>query len=290
MSRDQPVEHAQRLGSEGFALPIVIWSVGAIALLFVTYVAAARHRMTEAVALATRARAEAAASIGVQLAIIDLLQASTPDGAYLRRFGTLGEHVSCALGDGSQITIAIVDEGGKVDLNTASPELVHALLRAFASDDRTVSAISNSILDYRADLRSGRETDSALASVFELDQLSGLDRNLTSSLIPLTTIHSRSPGIDPATAPSSLLRALSGATGSLSRGEAMARFPTVFSAGSERRVFLVSSEAILASGARFARDAVIELTSELPSGYRIREWRDGTLSVGGLTARGLSAC
>jgi hypothetical protein len=34
-----------------------------------------------------------------------------------------------------------------------------------------------------------------------------------------------------------------------------------------------------ASGTRFSRDAVVEFSHEQPTGYHIREWRDGSLRI-----------
>jgi type II secretory pathway component PulK len=284
-SRARSSARARAAGSEGFALPIVIWSVGAIAVLFATYVGAARHRMIEGVAVASRARAEASANIGIKLAILDLLPGASA-AASGRRFGQRGEATQCALDDGSRLAVAVADEAGKVDINAASPELLQALLRAVAADERSRAALGKGILDRRAAASSAGEGEAAFVSVLELDAVPGSDSRTVASLLPLVTVHSRSSGVDPATAPGALLRSLAALPESTSPGEALARFPTAFSVASLRRAFLVSSEATLASGARLSRDAVVEINADLPGGYRIREWRDGSLESGSATSTG----
>ena len=68
---DRPAANRERAdiaGQGGFALVAVIWAIGVIALLFVTYIAAARYRAIDAFAISQRARAEAMANAAVNLA------------------------------------------------------------------------------------------------------------------------------------------------------------------------------------------------------------------------------
>lgn len=268
----------------GFALVVVIWAIGVLALLFMTYIAAARYRSIEASSLAQHARAEAMANIGVNLAILDLLSGISRGTTRSARFGSDGIPVFCTLGDGWRVAISVVDEGGKVDLNTANPELIEAMIRGMNSDGRVAALVAKSIQKLReapAEARSAQGTSSpsgtALRSVFELHQITGVDRDLFQALVPLVTVHSGSTGVDPGVAPLELLRAVSPGNRSSSREAARRGLPAFYVAESAGKVFLVESEAMATSGVRFSRGAIVEF--EPPVGYRIREWRDGSLRV-----------
>ena len=268
--------------NDGFALVVVIWAIGILALLFMTYIAAARYRSIEASSLAQHARAEAMANIGVNLAILDILSGISRGATRSARFGSDGTPVFCTLGDG-RVAISVVDEGGKVDLNTANLELIEALIGGVNSNGRVAALVAKSIQKLReapTGTRSGQGVSSsatALRSVFELNQVAGMDRDLFQALVPLVTVHSGSTGVDPGVAPLELLRAVSPGNRSSSREAARKGLPAFYVAESAGKVFLVESEALTTSGARFSRGAIVEF--EPPVSYRIREWRDGSLRV-----------
>lgn len=265
---------------DGFALVVVIWAVGILALLFSTYVGLARYRAIEASALAKRARAEALADAGVNMAILDLLAGQAQTQAGGPRFGRLGWPAICTTGPGTQLTVSVIDEGGKVDLNTANPELVEALLLGIDRGNgvraaRNLLALREAVLAAQRTQGLVSSAAPALRSVLELDQYDETGGHLLPSLLPYVTVHSRSTGVDPAIAPLHVLSILSSG-GSTSREEARRAMPSAFAVESPGRTFLVAAEAVV-SGARSSRDVVVEIADEFVSKFRILEYRDGSL-------------
>ncbi|MER2263868.1 hypothetical protein [Methylobacterium oxalidis] len=277
----------------GFALIAVIWMIGLIGLMLVTYIAAARYRAIEARAAAQIARAEAGAEGAVNLAILDLL-ADLPKGESMgARFGSGGRPRLCALEDGTILAVAVANESGKVDLNAATPDLVAALIRGVAPEAR---AAVRSLLHLREaaqhakdqaqtqqsqtqqtqagqvqQFQESRETP-AFRSAVELARVPGVDRTLFETLLPMVTTHTGSPGLNAQVAATATLLAV---TGARSRAEAERANAAFFLAQAPGRVFLIRGEAVTRTGARVAREAVVEFTPGPPAAYSIREWREG---------------
>jgi len=286
-----PVPRALRPGTDpagGFALVFVIWAIGLLALLFVAYIATARYRSIEATGLVLRMHAEMASQSGVNIAIFDLLSSSpgvagnSAEQAKNSRFPRDGLSVSCSLGDGAAVTIQVADEGGKIDLNTAKPELIELLLQGLLQGDPASKAVAGRIVAYRANASTSAASSPVakadpkerhFRSVLELDHIAGMGDQTFRGLLPLVTVHSKSPGIDPQVAPLQLLRLLSKRAASDSRQALIREFPQSYATQSKGTTFLVSATAAMSSGARHSRSALIELIAG--DGYRIHEWREG---------------
>lgn len=294
---DAPIRNARLPNgkTDGFALVVVIWAIGILTLLFMTYIAAARYRAIEAASLAQHARAEAMANIGINLAVLDLLSGRVDGKVRSQRFGADGTPVACSLGDGWRLAISVADEGGKIDLNTANLELIEALIRRMSADSGSATAIVQSLKSLR---EVAAETGTAQAgsppaafrSVLELDQVPGMGRGLFRMLVPLMTVHSGSAGLDPDVAPLSLLGAISPGGSAPSREAARRDLPSIYIAETAGTAFLIGSEAVGATGTRFARDAVVEISRDHPTGYRIREWREGGPRLADTSRAGLPPC
>jgi general secretion pathway protein K len=281
----------------GFALVVVIWAIGLLALMFVTYIAAARHRSIEALSLSERASAEAMANQGINIAVLDLLAGLSDGLPSSTRFRHDGTPALCMTADGSRMAIFVVDEGGKVDLNAASPELIQALMRGLHAGEKIGSQLAKTILTLRDEALASQSsqgiaspTAAAFKTVLELDQLTRGNQFLYPSLRALVTVHSRGQGFDPRVAPIGVLAAISPRGEVPSRSEARRALPTAFVADSQGRAFTISSEAMTVKGARFARDAVVEFSRAQPSGYYIREWHEGSLRLPDLAEGILPPC
>jgi type II secretory pathway component PulK len=284
----------QARSQDGFALIVVIWAIGLIALLFVTYVAAARYRSIAASGLAERARAESAATAAINIAILDLLTTASDEASASVRFRRDASPALCTLPSGLQVAIAITDEGGKIDLNSADPALITALVRGLRRNNGPDEQLTTEILRLReaaaaAQRARGVASPNTLAfrTAFELDQVPGMDSDLFRAMMPLTTVHSGRAGFDPRVAPAALLKTLL-PSGSASRSEARTQLSSSFIADSPGRAFLISSEAVTRTGVRFSRDALVELSPG--AAYRIREWREGSLQVINGARSSLPAC
>src|SRR5215471_4958448 len=147
-----------RGGERGFALVLVIWGLGLISLIAFTVMTAERFRVLAAANLIENARAEALAEAGVNLVRLELVSALAGGTATPLRLATNGRPLICAMPGGALAALAVEDEGGKLDLNAASPKAVAALLRGFGAAvdeaDRLAAAIAefshtsrNAVLD-----------------------------------------------------------------------------------------------------------------------------------------------
>ena len=93
--------------------------------------------------LLENAEAEALADAGVHLAAVKLEQPIVEGG-----WSIDGRVHAVRLGDG-EVRVSIADEGGKIDLNLASEDLLRALFRAAGLDDRDGTALAAAIADFR---------------------------------------------------------------------------------------------------------------------------------------------
>ena len=132
-------------GERGFALILVIWGLGLISLIALTVITVGRHRNLVIANLIENAEAEALAEAGVNLRRLELRAAFSSDSPNTLPFPTNGEPRVCSMPQGALAALAVEDEGGKADLNTASPQLMSALLRGFGAGaeeaDRIAAAI-----------------------------------------------------------------------------------------------------------------------------------------------------
>jgi general secretion pathway protein K len=288
-----------RAGERGFALVLVIWGLGLISLIAITVITAERFRILAAGNLIENARAEALAEAGVNLIRAELVSALGGEASGGLRLATNGAPLVCAMPDGALAALAVEDEGGKADLNAASPRLLSALLRgfgaAFDESDRLAAAIAefsrasrNVVLDdvlftaYAAAGRGYGPKKAPFESVLELDQVIGMRPDLLRAILPYVTVHSRKPGVDPRVAAPALLAALAGddavrvAQLEGAEGTAAAAFlPAQLVSPSTSRSFLVRAEIRMPSGASFVQQAIVELTAGDPPDI-LREWRRGS--------------
>jgi len=133
--RQEPAKDA------GFALLIVLWAVVLLTFLVTQLTAAGRTELQLAVHLRSAATAEAAADGAVNEAVFHLLDPANP---------WVADGVDRALRvAGGRAVLRIEDEAGKINPNSASPELLRALLRRLDVDSRTADGLAAAIVDWR---------------------------------------------------------------------------------------------------------------------------------------------
>ena len=133
-------------GESGFALVLVIWGLGLISLIALTVIISGRNRILAAANLIENAKAEALAEAGINLRRLELRAAFS--GGSPIQFATNGEPVLCTMPQGALAALAVEDEGGKADLNTAPPRLVSALLRGFGAGSREADQVAGAIAEF----------------------------------------------------------------------------------------------------------------------------------------------
>jgi general secretion pathway protein K len=204
----------RRPGERGVALLIVLWMLLLLSLLAAAFVSTSRSDLAIARNDVESARARALADAGIARAAVALSESDPHfrwrvDGTpYRWQFG------------GGAITVSITGEGGKIDINAAPLEVLASLFRsAGAGDD--AARLAQSVLDGRearlaaqpaADERAMIDPNQpAFATIDDLGGLPGMTAPLLHALLPLVTVQSRVPTVDPNVAPREVLLALPGA-------------------------------------------------------------------------------
>jgi general secretion pathway protein K len=299
--RDVEGDAAPARARRGFTLIVVIWGLGVISLLILSYLTTARERLQTAanVAGATRARllADGAATAVLPRLLSDRAVAAAPTQRGVHN----GEPHYCALG-GGVVAVAMEDESGKVDLNAASPQLLAQLFAGLGAQN--AEALARAVVEFRT--RATNETAAAngggdrdptrpfgpkhalFDTALELDQVAGMEPGLFRAAMPLVTVHSRTPGIDPEAAPPALFAALLGLPSaevlalirapypnSLNRNDP--RFPANLKQAGAQSAVLVHAEALLPGGQAAAVDMIVDLTQTADAPFSIKEVRAANL-------------
>ena len=280
--------------SDGFAIVVVLLALALLSLIAATFSIAVRTHLRDVAAATASARAEAHADGGVSVVLADLL-AVRENRTLSRRFPLDGSEVVCAPRSGVRLFIRVQDEAGRVDLNTASEALLLALLRGYGVESDAASRIADRLIDNR-DRDSDRRPNGAeradyeaagvpgpknapLDAIDELAQVLGLDAALVDRLRPAVTVHSGLAGVDPRVMPAERAAAIA-------RGFAIsaASLPEVGRPGdrgglpsrlvdlSPQQVFAIRVVAVTDDGARFARDAVVDLGPRRAQQHVFRRW------------------
>lgn len=281
----------------GIALVVVLWMLALLSVIAGSLVYATRTEVQIAGNLASLAQAEALADAGVARAIMEMQRPKSADPAQWRADG-LPRQWSYRE---ALLTIVILDESGKIDINTATPQLLTSLFQSVGAADP--EALADALKDWRDadDLRSpkGAEKEdyaaagkaygpanAAFESVDELRQVLGMTDELYRRLERSITVHSYQPGVNTAVAPREVLLALPGATpeqvdayieqrrGLLQQGLPVPPFPAPGVAGAAAgAAFSVQVEAVLRDNTRFFREAVVRLSGSSQGGPTILAWR-----------------
>ena len=282
---------------------VVIWALALLAATAAALTSASRTAALIAANGIDNAAAEALADAGVRLTMLNL-------GRFLAAPGTIaplavdGTARACRIADLGRVSLAIVSETGKVDLNTASDALLTRLLAGVGGRDLDAAGRTDKIGDFRDadDLRrlngaeaedyhraglTGGPKNAPFDAVEELGQVLGLAPDLAARLRPLVTVHSGASGIDPRLASPALLRALTAqfGPGSTDAPADPNALPPAFASLTAPSVFLIRAVAETPAGARYVREAIVEVTDAKRQKLEIRRWYRGEGEGGLAVAR-----
>lgn len=259
---------------DGFVLIAVIWVCGLLAIIATAFTATvtsqiyATRNVTELASLAS------AASGMANLVAFQLASAQSEHNAN-------GKWQTCTWNERTEIVFRIQDQGGLIDLNTASPFLVLALLQGLAGNQLGAPKILAAIEDFRDpdqqsvdaageqplyEDKSYGPKNAPFVSPFELDQIPEIPDDLFLELQEFTTIHSQAPGIDLSLAPQRLLAVLS-------KGKAAGFDLTQFNQPSAARIFAVEAVAMGKAGGIFHRRMLVNILGQPEKPFAILEWR-----------------
>ena len=271
-------------GQRGLALLLVIWALTLMATVASSFVGETGAELRIAGAFARIADARAVAEGGVALAALRWLD-TDPATAWLPD----GKPHEATLGD-ARLVITLADEGGKVDVNTAPPELVLNLLTALGADPGSVAAAGRLI----AERRDGPPADDGSAaapfpSAAAMVLAAGIPPAVLARVAPFLTVYSHRARVNPLTAPREVLLAIPGIVPAEVDRFIAARSvpprdgePPLRLAGADRFVAPLPPEAATVrvtariGTARFTREAVIAATREPSRPYRLTDWHEAS--------------
>lgn len=265
----------------GFALIVVLW---VLALLGVIAAALLHDSGTEtkiAYNLRENVKAEALAEAAVQRAILGLLD---PDEDGVWRADRTPYTFS--LGDGVAI-IRLQSEAGKIDINSASDELITGLFVAVGISEDKATELAAAVADFRdadsiprvggAEDEDYEARDATLESkdapferVEELMQVRGITPEIYERISSAVTVYGRGR-LDVTTAPDLVLQVLRNVMPEQLDRMVAAR-QTSAAKLSRPQTVTVTVDAQTAGGGQFLREAVIQRTAG-PELFRVLAWR-----------------
>ena len=288
MRRRQPT---LAVGQRGVALLLVLWAGTVLAILLGGYVVLARTEGLQARYQFAQTQAHYAAEAGIMRAVYQLQDPQV-------RHRWIGDgRVYAFSWDNAEVKVSAISEAGKVDLNSASPDVLQGLFRATGMAPAAAQALTANVVSWRglpgsksqvAEQRAvyaaaGRDygpRNGPFASIEELQMVLGMTPSIYRQVASAITVWSGNTTPDPDTAPPLALAAIPGMTPAQQAMIAAARQrqaadPTlVFNNGSTQSL---RAEATLADGTR----AVLRATMRLQAGpagaqpYVVLRWQEG---------------
>lgn len=185
---------------------------------------------------------------------------------------------------GHEAIVAIRPASGLVDLNSASPGLLNALYLAVTGDESTATALTDATLDWRDrdNLRhlNGSEDDDYLVAglpwsardgdflhIEELRYVQGMTGDIYDQVAPYITVYSRQSGLDIASAPDFLVRALTGTELDGMGGAQAARSPVH---GSYHVAVIVDND----RSGETSIEVIVSIDNRDDAQFQIIEWRE----------------
>ena len=262
---------------DGFALIIVLWTLVLIAFIVAHLTATGRTEIRIAANLVANAVAQAAADGAVFAAIFNLLN---PQPA--QRWSVDGSVRELVIGS-NRVVVRLEDEAWWINPNTASPELLDALLRATGSDPESARRLAlemgewvgsapaprppNVLLaNYRAAGLEYVPPGAPLESFEELGRVLGMTPAILAAIQPhLTLFGPPQPSVtttDPVVATALAETSQAGAASFANQPP-----PDVLTTR-------ITATAFGPNNARVTRSAIVRLGAVLPTGFQVLAWRD----------------
>ena len=270
-----------RCRQDGMALVLVLWLVVLLSIMAAGHSRNVHTDTTLAARQLQSAKARALAEAGINHVILEMLAADSD-----RKLPVDGSLFSIRIGD-DDVTIAIRDAAGFVDLNAANAELLNAALKVCGVSETERRDLVDAVLDWRDkdDLTrlhgvedddyfaagvSWSSRDDAFEAVDELKYLPGMSQARYDCLAPFVTVHSGRAGLNMEYAPPALITALTG-----EEIPAVAPEGADSEAGTPRNgTFHIYASASGSSGAIAAIEAVIEISRASDAPFKVLDWRE----------------
>lgn len=212
---------ATRHKQRGVAFLIVLWVIALVAILMGGFAVIARTENLQARHLLDSTRARYAAEAGIHLAAY-ALRRNDP----LTRWVPDGRPYTLAL-DGATVTIKVLDESGKIDINVAREDQLQRLFESVGVEMTEAAALTAAVIDWRdpddlltlngAELPAYEQAglsygpaNGPFTTVGEVQQVLGMNYDLLRKLEPAMTVFSGRGQPNPMYAPQQALIAMPG--------------------------------------------------------------------------------
>jgi general secretion pathway protein K len=275
--RAMPMQHQQ----DGMALIVVLWLVVLLSIMAAGHSRNVHTDTTLAARQLQSAQARALAEAGINHVILEMLAADSD-----RKLPVDGSLFNVRIGE-DDVTIAIRDATGFIDLNAAKPELLDAALKACGVSETARPNLVDAILDWRdgddlAHLHGMEDDDyvaagvawtsrdGAFQAIDELKYLPGMSQALYDRLSPFVTVYSGRGGLNLEYAPPTLIAALTGE-------DVPAVEPDGADAGSSgprNGTFHVYASASGSAGTVAAIEAVVRISRASKVPFTIMDWHE----------------
>lgn len=285
----------------GIALVLVLWATTLLTVIAASFAFSMRTDTLLAQNLAAAARAQAVADGGMQRAFYEMFKPASD----LQRWKGDGVPHQWEFG-GAKLNITLLDVSGKIDINSASDDLLKGLLKSVGLTDEESNVLLDAIVDWRdgddlprpkgaevAEYKAAglkyRPANAPFETVNELQRVLGMTPELYANLADALTVDSHQAGINAAIAPRKVLLALPGANVALvdayleARQEALLKNlpPPPFApaaavlAGDDGSVYSVRAEAALPDGTVFIRETVVKVDQGAVRKFVFFSWKEG---------------
>lgn len=309
-----------RRAQRGVALLVVLWACTLLAILVGGFASIARVEALQTRFTLGQQRARYAAEAGITRAIV-IAQARRRQTLLVEMGETPlpagsipGDTRALALDfDGVHVVVDMLDETGKVDINTADPRVLKALFLAAGCSPARADELVQRISEWRGPIMSPVSDDgasppsaplvaagnptvkyTAFAAIEELQSLPGMDAALYSTVEPAITVWSRQSAPQPDFAPVLAMATLRGldltlarevvrARDSVSPGTPLPNLPSGVSLGNALpgNTMTFRANADDGRGSRVTVEATVQFPVATPergpneSLYTVLRWRDG---------------
>ncbi len=291
---------SRRGRQSGIALILVLWVTILLTVIAGSFAFAMRTDMQVVRNSVSLARAQAAADGGMYRALYESYKPFND----LERWKADGTEHEVVVGDAT-VRVSALDESGKIDINTASPELLKGLFVSIGLEDEAATALVDAIQDWRDsdDLTrphgaEEREYQAAglkykpanlpFQTVDELRLVLGMKPDIYRRVENLITVYSRQPGLNLNIAPREALLAIPGVTADqvdtfIAQREAaraanqpLPLFPAAqrFAGAAFNLAFSLRADARLEDGTVFVREAVVQVLPDPKRPYAFLAWKE----------------
>ena len=293
---------ALRGRQSGIALILVLWVTILLTVIAGSFAFAMRTDMQVVRNSVSLARVQAAADGAMYRALYESYKPFND----LDRWKADGVEHEVAF-EGASVMVSALDESGKIDINTAAPELLKGLFVSVGIEDEAATALVDAVQDWRdsddlARPHGAEEKEYQAAglkykpanlpfqTIDELRLVLGMSPDIYRRIENVITVYSRQPGLNLNIAPRASLLAIPGVTAEqvdtfIAQREAaraanqpIPLFPAAqrFAGAAFNLAFSLRADARLEDGTVFVREAVVQVLPDPKRPFAFLAWKESS--------------